>query len=118
MHVGACNTAVDFLVFWLASEWVGISVYHAQILAYCTATCNSYLLNSRFTFRNRRGYSWRQFGKFVTVNLASLTTSLLLLYLFNGIMGWDKMTVKVIIAPFTFSINYLGNRLWVFHAKK
>lgn len=115
--VGVCNTAVDFIIFWIASEWAGLSVYTAQILAYCTATLNSYLLNSSWTFGNGRRYSLWQFIKFISVNLTSLCTSLLLLYLFNGIMNWDKMTAKVLIAFFTFAINYSGNRLWVFYKK-
>lgn len=115
--VGVSNTGVDFIIFWTMTEWIGISVYYAQIWAYCTATLNSYLLNSSWTFDNGRRYFWHQFIKFILVNLTSLSTSLLLLYLFNGILNWDKMVAKVFIAFFTFAINYLGNRLWVFHSQ-
>jgi len=115
--VGVCNTAVDFFIFWTMTEWVRLSVYIAQVMAYCIATGNSYLLNSSWTFGNGRHYSWSQFIKFIAVNLTSLLTSLLLLFIFNDIMNWDKMVTKVVIAFFTFAINYLGNRFWVFHYK-
>ena len=112
--VGVSNTAVDFFVFWALTQWCGVNVYVAQTVAYSTATINSFILNSNWTFKSGRKYSFPEFRKFVLVNLASLGTSLLLMHLFNGIMGWDKMVAKVGIAFFTFAINYFGNRLWTF----
>jgi hypothetical protein len=52
--VGVWNTAVDFLVFWTAAEWIGLSVYTAQVMAYCIATCKQLPFKQQLDLRQRQ----------------------------------------------------------------
>ncbi|MPN38921.1 hypothetical protein SDC9_186446 [bioreactor metagenome] len=115
--VGLLNTGVDFLTFYILTTFFYINVYSSQICSYITATFNSYFFNRRFTFQSENGIGGKEFFRFVLVNLTSLLTSLFLMFIFNGLLRLDKMICKGLIAFFTFAVNYLGNRFWVFQKK-
>lgn len=115
--VGVSNTAVDFIVFYVATTFLGINVYFSQVASYSIATLNSYVLNKNWTFRSKGGDIKKEFIKFLAVNLTSLSLSLVLMWIFHDIMGLQKMVCKVLIACFTILINYFGNRIWVFRKK-
>jgi putative flippase GtrA len=52
--VGLVNTGVDYILFMLLA-WGGVPVMVAQIISYSCGTVNSYILNSQWTFRKRKG---------------------------------------------------------------
>lgn len=112
--VGVINTAVDFLVFFSLTTFLHLNVYSSQFCSYIIATFNSYFLNRTFTFKSKDEFVGAELLRFILVNLTSLLLSLGLMYIFNDILQMDKMICKILITPFTFAVNYLGNRLWVF----
>lgn len=111
---GAVNTAVDFGIFFILDNVLGVSVYASQFISYSAATVNSYVINKRWTFRERGSYTGAEFTRFIVVNVCSLGVSLLCLRLFHDSMHLQKMVAKVIAACFTIPINFLGSRFWVF----
>lgn len=112
--VGVLNTGVDWGVFFLFSNVFMASVYVSQIFAYVIATTNSYILNRAWTFKSKSKKKTIEIAKFLTVNLISLSISLIAMYIFHDVLGLNKLICKCIIACFTIVVNYLGNRLWVF----
>ena len=130
--VGVMNTVVDFLVFQLLNLLIGWT-YIAQVVGYCCGIVNSYLWNSKWTFRESKTHSKREIALFLVVNLVSLCVSLGVIWLCKNILAIDDAWVsswipqmlspfvkgdtvcKLIAIPITIAVNYLGNKLFVFH---
>ncbi|HHY44335.1 MAG TPA: GtrA family protein [Firmicutes bacterium] len=115
---GALNTAVDFGLFYVLAHVLGVNVYLSQFLSYSAATVNSYIINKRWTFRQKDPYTEAEFARFVAVNVASLSASLLCLRVLHGSLRLQKMVAKLLTACVTVPINYLGSRFWVFERGK
>ncbi|WP_243374159.1 GtrA family protein [Geotalea sp. SG265] len=110
--VGIVNTAVDFAVFFLLDS-LGLPYLPAQACSYACGIVNSYLCNKYWTF-GTPGLKAGEMMRFVTVNLAGLGISLLLVYLFHGLLGLTLFPAKTAATFFTMLLSFFGNRLWVF----
>jgi putative flippase GtrA len=79
--VGVANTGVDFCVFWVGVQELGLPLIPANILSWTIAVSGSYVLNSLFTFAAESGRQlrWRSYGTFLAsgiVGLVANTTTL------------------------------------------
>jgi len=112
--VGVMNTLVDFCVYQLL-VWLGLHYALAQCLSYGCGLLNSYLFNSRWTFRQEKKYSKKAFFRFILVNLCSLALSLVLLRLCYEVLGIESNIIaKGIVTVFVMFVNFIANKLFVF----
>lgn len=114
--VGLVNTAVDFLVFTLLVA-LGMNYVPAQVISYACGTLNSYIFNSRWTFKDKRD-SARRVLAFVAVNLVALGVSLGIQAVLNDHFGFQEIVSKIIALPFSIGVNFIGNRLFVFKKER
>jgi putative flippase GtrA len=72
--VGVVNSIVDFVVFWIGVQYLGLPLVPANVLSWLVAVSNSYALNSLVTFaRESEGrLRWSTYGKFLASGLAGL----------------------------------------------
>lgn len=110
---GLLNTAVDFGVFTLLG-WLGLGVYLSQVLSYSAGIANSYCINRSWTFSSKERFFSPQLIKFVVINLFLLGLSLVVLYVFNDLLGLHKLIAKLIATGLTVVLGFAVNRLWVF----
>ena len=111
--VGVINTAVDWLAFIFLREVLGVEPRIAQVIAQALAVANSYILNKRWTFRDK-GAPGKSIFKFVAVQGASLLIGYLSMILFHDTLGIDPYISRIFIIGVTVSFNYFGNKLFVF----
>ena len=117
--VGILNTLIDFAVFTLLDQVLTFSYLPAKILSYSCGLVNSYLLNTKWTFRAKNRWDKRQMIRFLLVNLLALGASLLVLFLCSDILHWQNDILSNCIAtPVSILINFIGNRLFVFRQGK
>lgn len=131
--VGLSNTIIDIIVSFILNaifNWY----YVAKVIGYCCGILNSYLLNSRWTFKTERRNDIREKLTFVAVNLVVLLISLLLMYLASdkvwNLTGWwetlplPEFVLKLvdgerfctlISTVICIVINFAGNKLFVFN---
>ncbi|MBR2741989.1 MAG: GtrA family protein [Clostridia bacterium] len=112
--VGLSNSVVDVLVFVLCLYVFHLNTYVCQVAAFMTATLNSYILNSRFTFRSREKLLSKKMVMFYILNIITMGISLLGIYLFSDILGLNELLAKLLAGPIVFTVNYLGSRLIIF----
>ncbi|WP_046216130.1 GtrA family protein [Paenibacillus wulumuqiensis] len=108
--VGVSNTAIDFIVFMLLHQLIGIAP--AQVISYGAGTANSYFWNRRWTFARGKGWNMGELLRFLLVNaiVAAITTMVISL-LSASIPVWiAKITVTVL----GLAINFGFSKLWVF----
>ncbi|MEF2966094.1 GtrA family protein [Paenibacillus sp. M1] len=118
--VGVINTAIDFACFALLTEW-GAEHGIAQIFSYSAGMVNSFLMNRRYTFddrrmanTNRRGPDAKRFIRFVALNLIVLALSLVLLRLMSFFPEVHVLLAKAGVTFVTVILNFYGSRKWVF----
>lgn len=130
--VGLSNTIIDIIVSFILNavlNWY----YVAKVIGYCCGILNSYLLNSRWTFKTEHRNDIREKLTFVAVNLVVLLISLLLMYLasdkvWNLTGWWEALPLPVFVMNLVngerfctlistvicIVINFAGNKLFVF----
>lgn len=137
--IGVLNTLLDFVLFFLFFNLIGINKNLAQVMSTTIAMIHSYLWNRYWTFQQTGGVRLSEMWKFVIVNLISMGVNILCLNLFydlwhlERIAQWllsavgadivlsDKMGVffcKILATPFVLAVNFVGNKIWVFRKKK
>jgi putative flippase GtrA len=114
--VGAGNTFVDFIVFFLLTSF-GVSALLAQVCSYTAGVVNSYVWNRIWTFRVKRKASIGEFLRFLIVNVLSLAVTLLLLFLCRDVGHWPLFAGKLIATLGGIAVNFAGSRFWVFASK-
>jgi len=119
--VGILNTLVDFLVYWLLNGLLLVPYMLSQTISYSCGVVNSYIINSRWTFKRENRKSIKQMILFVVVNLVSLGVSLGVMWLCQEVikipdlLGISKgVWCKLIATGASVVVNFLGNRLFVF----
>ena len=110
--VGILNTAIDFVIFTVLVK-LGLDAYVSQVISYSAGVLNSYIWNSRWTFKEK-GVTARRVVLFIVVNLVSLGISTGVIALCTQQFGLSEILSKVISLPFSIGVNFLGNRLFVF----
>lgn len=109
--VGLFNTAIDFGVFILLHS-LGVYFLIAQIISYSCGTLNSFIMNKYWTFSKTESAGLSEIVKFLLVNIISLNTSLLMLYLFR--FYFSVIIAKAFATIFSVIINFAGNKYWTF----
>lgn len=114
--VGCTNTAVDFGVFTLLRAVFDLNYLLCQTVAYIAGILNSFVLNKVWTFESKTSnlHTSLQLGRFIIVNIVSLSASLLGLKLLSGELHINVYLAKAAVTVLTQAINYSGYRWWVF----
>lgn len=116
--VGGINTGVDFAVFMLLYAFTPLAAPIRQAIGYTVGILCSFILNRNVTFRD--GIRLRlshEVGRFVAVNLVSLATSMLVIYLLEDMLGVPATLAKAMVTVLTATINYFGYKVFVFRVK-
>jgi len=112
--VGVMNTLVDFCVYQLL-VWLGTYYVLAQCISYACGLLNSYFFNSRWTFRQEKKYTKKEFIRFLIVNLCTLALSVILLRVCYESLGiTNNLIAKGIVTIFVMLVNFIANKLFVF----
>ena len=140
--VGASNTLVDMIVnvavnfvlnLFTSGGWI---IYASKTVGYACGVLNSYLLNSRWTFKEERKQDAREIISFIGVNIAVLLISLGLIYVFTNVFHLDdwwmnlglpewltkfihgKLFCSLLSTVICIFVNFILNKLFVFTGKK
>ena len=84
----------------------------AQVLGYCAGVANSLVMNKRWTFSQKEPMTRRQLILFLLVNLAALSTGILVLT--QEKLGMNRFAGKIVAVVCSMGVNFLGNKLMVF----
>lgn len=141
--IGASNTLIDLIVcralqalFGTFSDAAFLTYYLPKIIGYACGILNSYIWNSRWTFREERRRDAREILTFIAVNLVTLGLSLGLMYLFRDVCGLDVWWMNtfgenwftrlisgsffctVLSTGIALIVNFIGNKLIVFRRRE
>ncbi|MGP9074919.1 GtrA family protein [Geobacillus thermodenitrificans subsp. calidus] len=109
--VGASNTIVDFVVFFLLTA-AGVPAAAAQVVSYGAGVINSYIWNRRWTFQVKRKANIKEVLRFLVVNGLSFGASLAVLLAAERLAPLWLAKLAATIAGM--AVNFIGSRYWVF----
>ena len=112
--VGVLNTAIDLIVFSALYYGVGVPLLLANTCAVVIAATNSYLMNKRWTFRDRSAGrdAVRAFVVFFLFNMAGLALANLTIWALSGAM--PVMAAKGVSMVVTTLWNYVTCHRFVY----
>lgn len=113
--IGVLNTVLSYLTFVVLIR-LNVHYLNASGLSFIVGTLFSYVVNSRYTFYAQRDI-W-DFTKFLSVTLASITFSLLLLYILKSKLGIPVLIAQILIVIIRFPFIYLLMKFVVFQSKR
>jgi len=118
--VGSVGAAINFLVYFVASENAHLSVNISAICAFCVAVSNNYVLNHLWTFKTENesnAVNFRQFTYYFLGNIQGLIINLVVLNLvviFAGIgyhfWGQALGILLGMLSNFIFAKKFVFNR--------
>lgn len=114
--VGFLNTLVDFGMFSLLNSFFGVNYIISQIVSYSSGIINSYIFNKFWTFNDTKTNkkTTKEFVEFITVNIASLSASLIGLSILMKDGSMNSFFAKIISMVMAQVVNFLGYKFWVF----
>ena len=122
---GSIATLVDFIVYYILTNFLDISV--SKCISYVFGIFTSYLLNKYFTFKKTEK-SAKEVVKFVCLNIVSLCTNVaankaaflilpVLLAPLNEHYQILKLLAFVCANGASVIVNFMGQKFWVFKKK-
>ncbi len=114
--VGVANTLIDYGVFALLAQLLGVDVYLSQVISYSCGVLNSYVFNRSWTFKSQSRFFSPTLVRFLVLNLVMLAVSTGLLALLMQ-FGFGKLLAKAGSVAVTMVLSFVVNRLWVFRPK-
>ncbi len=116
--VGGVGFIVNLAVYTLFVHSVGVDYRVASVAAWLVAVANNFILNRHWTFDAREGRARFQAMRFLVVSLVAEGFSLLLLTLFVEGAGISKVPAQALAVAGSMPLNFLGNKLWSFRARR
>lgn len=111
--VGVIGTAIDFGTLVLFVECFSVPPLLANLFAFLFAVTNNYVLNRRWTYKEKEAKFFQQMAKFFLVSIVGLLLNSSLMYLFLEIGVW-YVFAKVCIIGVVMVWNFTANSLWTF----
>lgn len=115
--VGAVNTLIDFLMFTIFNELVGVGYMTSQVLGYSFGIMNSFIFNKKWTFKDRKANKKTLYEllQFIIINLISLIITVIAMNLLVKNLNINVYVAKIIVTFIAQITNFLAYKLLVFN---
>ncbi len=127
--VGVVNTGIDFAVFnvlvWATSTASGAGIIPLKAVAFLAANINSYLLNKKWTFKDKTEGAAKQFSVYVSVSIIGALLNIGSVYLIAthippmfgmSAVLWANVA-NLVATGLSMIWNFVGYKLIVFRGK-
>ncbi len=114
--VGVAATITNYVTAVVFHEYFYFSLYIAQLVGYCFAVAISLFGHSKLTFKT--SLTRKVFLRFVTVSLATLLLSELLLLLLETLLALPHRISLLVVVMTIPVLTFVLNKIWVFQQGK
>lgn len=111
--IGAMNTVIDLVVFFLLIRFAHWDAVVAQTISYTCGLINSYAWNRTVTFHRAGRPGFAEVVRFVALNALSYGLSAGGLLVLSE-LAWPMGLCKVVVTSLTVVLNFIGSKWWVF----
>jgi putative flippase GtrA len=116
--IGCVNAAVDFAVFSLLHLYFGLPIIPANLMSWCVAVTNSYVLNSMFTFAAESGrrLSFGRYIAFATTQVGGLIANTITVFALSFFI--PVLFAKLLAIGASFVVDFTLSHLLVFRKRE
>ena len=116
--VGCVNATVDFVVFSIGHLYFGLPIIPANLISWCVAVTNSYVLNSMFTFAAESGrrLSFKRYIAFAATQVGGLIANTITVFVASYFI--PVLFAKVLAIGASFVVDFTLSHLLVFRRRE
>lgn len=112
IFIGILNTGITLFSIWVLTNLFSQSQYIANIIGYIAGLLNSYLINSKWTFKSN--YSGVSLVKFIIIFIVSYLIQLLVLYGSIKLLCMEGFFAQILSMAIYTIINFLMNKFYTY----
>ena len=116
IFVGGCTTLVNFIIYYIAIQWLNIGWLIANILSWYGAVIFAYWANRQYVFKSSKKKK-KEAYQFFVLRLMTLAVESSLLFIFIQLLGINEMVAKVFVSVVTVVSNYGLCKFKIFSSK-
>jgi putative flippase GtrA len=116
--IGCVNATVDFVVFSLLHLYAGLPIIPANLMSWCVAVTNSYVLNSMFTFAAESGrrLNGKSYVAFAATQVGGLIANTITVFALAYVI--PVLLAKLLAIGVSFAVDFTLSHLLVFRRRK
>jgi putative flippase GtrA len=116
--IGCVNATVDFAMFSILHLYAGLPIIPANLIAWCVAVTNSYVLNSMITFAAESGrrLSFARYIAFAATQVGGLVANTITVFIASYFM--PVLIAKVLAIGASFVVDFTLSHLLVFRRRE
>ena len=116
--IGCVNATVDFVVFSIGHLYFGLPIIPANLISWCVAVTNSYVLNSMFTFAAESGrrLSFGRYIAFAATQVGGLIANTITVFVASYFI--PVLVAKVLAIGASFVVDFTLSHLLVFRRRE
>lgn len=121
LFFGGVTTVVNIVAFFISYELLGINSIISTVLAWIAAVAVAYITNKIFVFESITATLReliREITAFLSCRLVSLGADVFIMWLFNEILGYNAVLVKILANFIVVVMNYIFSKLFIFKGEK
>lgn len=110
--VGASNTLITIIAYWIFINLFKMNFLLSNTIAYVLGIVNSYFWNTRWVFKDSSANN--TIIKFIIVNIIALAASNLCIFILVKNMNSNMYISQIVAIGFSMVINFVLNKTWTF----
>lgn len=116
--IGCVNATVDFVVFSLLHLYGGLPIIPANLISWCVAVTNSYVLNSMFTFAAESGrrLNGKSYIAFAATQVGGLIANTITVFALAYVI--PVLLAKLLAIGASFVVDFTLSHLLVFRRRE
>ncbi len=116
--IGCVNSVVDLSVFSLLHLYFGLPIIPANLMSWCVAVTNSYVLNSMFTFAAESGrrLSVKRYFAFAATQIGGLIANTITVFALSFFI--PVLVAKLLAIGASFVVDFTLSHLLVFRKRE
>ena len=118
---GVATTAVNYVVYFLCTQWLQINYLLSNIIAWVVAVAFAFFVNKAYVFASR---SWKlnavfgELWRFVFGRVLSGVMETLVMFVFVDLLRFHDGIIKIAVGVLVVVVNYVVSKLLVFRKPK
>ena len=117
LFAGVATTVVNYVVYFIATRWLGMGVMPGTWTAWVLAVAFGYVVNKAFVFKTHcasMAELIKEAVSFFTMRLVSLGAETLIMYVTVEMIGLNDLVMKLLTNFIVIVLNYVFSKLFIF----
>ena len=117
LFAGVATTVVNYVAYFIATRWLGLSVMPGTWTAWVIAVAFGYVVNKAFVFHTHCesvGALVKEAGSFFAMRLVSLGMETVLMFVTVELLGLNDLVMKLLTNIVVIIANYVFSKLFIF----